>query len=39
MEENNVAGKIGGKNAKTALENKTDKKVISTKKYFIFLRI
>ncbi|KJW02394.1 putative prophage antirepressor [Rickettsia endosymbiont of Ixodes pacificus] len=38
MEENKVAGKIGGsiaKNAKTALENKTDKKVISTENYLI----
>jgi DNA-damage-inducible protein D len=36
MEENKVAGKIGGsiaKNAKTALENKTGKKVISTENY------
>ncbi|BBM92045.1 hypothetical protein RHHCN13_08370 [Rickettsia conorii subsp. heilongjiangensis] len=37
MEENKVVGKIGGsiaKNAKTALENKTGKKVISTEHYF-----
>ncbi|MFV9936570.1 MAG: phage antirepressor protein [Rickettsia endosymbiont of Haemaphysalis japonica] len=36
MEENKIAGKIGGsiaKNAKTALENKTGKKVISTEHY------
>ncbi|WP_341787396.1 phage antirepressor protein [Rickettsia endosymbiont of Cantharis rufa] len=36
MEENKVAGKIEGsiaKNAKTALENKTDKKVISKENY------
>ncbi|MFP3012568.1 MAG: Bro-N domain-containing protein [Rickettsia sp.] len=36
MEENKIASKIGGgiaKNAKTALENKTGKKVISTENY------
>ncbi|GAA5251876.1 phage antirepressor protein [Candidatus Rickettsia kedanie] len=38
MEENKIASKIGGniaKNAKTALENKTGKKVISTKNYLL----
>lgn len=38
MEKNKVAGKIGGsiaKNAKTALENKTGKKVISTEHYLL----
>ncbi|HJD60494.1 MAG TPA: phage antirepressor protein [Rickettsia endosymbiont of Omalisus fontisbellaquei] len=36
MEENKVAGKIGGniaKNAKMVLENKTGKKVILTENY------
>ncbi|WP_017442790.1 hypothetical protein [Rickettsia gravesii] len=36
MKENKVAGKIGesiAKNAKTALKNKTGKKVISTEHY------